>query len=468
MILRDEYEWARDVFGHCDLGHERNRRRLIDVGARLARQPEASLAAACGTDKAALLGGYRLIENDRVAADAIAAGGFAATAERVGDASRLLAASDTTTLSYSHAVASELGDVGGPEQSEARGWQVHSSLLINGDNYVSIGLIDQQWRSRDPSGRGRKHQRKQRPYEEKESFKWQATSEQVADRLGEAMSRVIELCDAEADVYEFLTYKLGREQRFIVRIAQDRRLTDADEKLWNHLERRPALGRLTVHVKQKGGRRARDAKVTLRAATVELCPPSRSKGAASSAGDLRELTLQAVLVEELNPPDGVEPLRWRLYTTESAATFEDAALVVKDYQQRWQMEEFHKAWKSGAKVEEQRQQTPDNLRRMAQIRAFVAMRLLRLKQYAALAPEYSCAVALDEVEWKCLWLTVETKKPLPKEAPSLHWALMALARLGGFYDSKRTGRPGWVALMRGWRELQSRLAGYHLAQSGEL
>lgn len=465
MIQHTEQQWAHQTFGNCCLPDRRLRHRLIGVGACLARRPEASLSAACRTDAAARLGGYRLIENDRVDAEAIAEGGFTATVQAARHASRLLAASDTTTLTYPHAAAEELGDVGGPADPRgrgARGWLVHSSVLIDAERKTAVGLIDQQWRVRVWEGRGRKHARKRRPYEEKESFKWQATSERLAARLGDQMGRVIELCDAEADVYEYLVFKVNRHHRFVVRIAQDRRLSDADERLWAHLRAQPALGEKTVQVAQKGGRAAREATVTLRSATVTLHPPWR-------AGDkaLAPMTLQAVLVEEEHPPDGVEPLRWRLYTSELAQMFEQAQQVVDDYAQRWQVEEFHKAWKSGCKVEEQRQQTAANLQRMAQIRAFVAVRLLQLKQHAALAPEKSCAPLIDEATWKCLWLSVE-KQPLPEQPPTQQWLLRAVARLGGWNDSKRTGRPGWEALMRGWQELQTLLAGYQLALTGPL
>ena len=464
-----EQQWAHQTFIDCRLPDHRLHRRLICVGAALARRPEASLSAACGTDDAARLGGYRLIENNRVEAEAIAEGGFAATVQAAKNVKRILAPSDTTTLSFAHSAADELGDVGGPEQRKARGWLVHSSMLIDAQRATAIGLIDQQWRVRSPEGRGRKHARKNRPYEAKESFKWQATSEHIESRLGDLMERVIEVCDAEADVYEFLAFKTNQGHRFIVRIAQNRRLSDADERLWKHLSEQPALGEMTVKIGQKGGRPAREATVKVRSAVVTLQPPSRSAVAGRAGEALEPMTLQAVLGEEEHPPQGAEPLRWRLYTSEAAETSEEAVQVMNDYAQRWQIEEYHKAWKSGCKVEQQRQQTAANLQRMSQIRAFVAMRLLQLKQHAALEPEESCEPLVDSATWRCLWVSVEKNPPPPPDKPPTHgWLLRAVARLGGWYDSKRTGRPGWEALRRGWQELQSRLTGYKLALAGPL
>lgn len=275
--------------------------------------------------------------------------------------------------------------------------------------------------------------------------------------------RVIELCDAEADVYEFLAYKVKHRQRFIVRVGQDRCLSDADEKLLTHLRGRAALGEMTVRVPQRGGRVAREVKVTLRAVQVTLRPPARPDG------KLASLTLNALLVEECDPPSGVEPLLWRLYTSEPAHTLAQAQQVAADDTQRWQVEEFHKAWKSGCRVEEQRQQTPANLQRMAQIRAFVATRLLQLKQHAAAKPQASCEPLLDTATWQCLQLSTRKHgERLPDAPPSLQWALHAVARLGGWNDIKHTGRPGWQAFIRGWEQLQARLIGYRLAIEGSV
>lgn len=211
------------------------------------------------------------------------------------------------------------------------------------------------------------------------------------------------------------------------------------------------------------GRVHREATPSVRSAKVTLHPPWRVDKALAS------MTIHAVLAEEKYPPADAKPLRWRLYTSEPTASFDEARQIVDDYAQRWQVEEFHKAWKSGCKVEAQRHQTRANLQRMAQIRAFVAMRLLQLKQHAGRAPEEPCEPLVDRATWQCLWLSVEKKPPPPPEKPPTHgWLLRAVARLGGWHDSKRTGRPGWTALTRGWQDLQSRLAGYRLALAGPL
>ena len=70
---------------------------------------------------------------------------------------------------------------------------------------------------RDRAAHGQNKQHATRAYEEKESYKWQRASQAMATRLGPQMSKVISVCDREADIIEYLRYKTDTQQRFIVR-----------------------------------------------------------------------------------------------------------------------------------------------------------------------------------------------------------------------------------------------------------
>jgi len=61
------------------------------------------------------------------------------------------------------------------------------------------------------------------------------------------------------------------------------------------------------------------------------------------------------------------------------ATAAQAIRVLDIYAKRWRIEDFHKAWKSGCRVEERRLQSEGTLRRVAVILAFVAVRLVQLR-----------------------------------------------------------------------------------------
>lgn len=164
----------------------------------------------------------------------------------------------------------------------------------------------------------------------------------------------------------------------------------------------------------------------------------------------------------------MKPLCWRLLTSEPIDDLDAVRRVVRDYELRWRIEEYHKAWKSGVGVERQRLQSAPNLERMLVITAFVAVRLLQLREAVEAAPSAEESAAsgptpLSSQEWRVLWASTECSA-LPAQAPPASWAYQALAKLGGFTDTKRTGRPGWDTLWHGWFRLQERLEGYRLSQ----
>jgi len=461
MISKDEMEWSRRMFGECELGDTRRTERLVEVAARMSKQMGKSLAKSCQGDGAALLGGYRLLRNDDVKPGAIRAGGFAEVTQRAQEHALLLAVEDTTSVSYTHAVEGELGITSNQKDAKRKGFQVHSVLLLDAIGENTVGLIEQGHWCRERKDHGKKHTRKQRAYEDKESFKWQQASECTAERLGATMARTISVCDRESDVYEYLDYKRCKEQRFVIRAKVDRRVVHGAQNLFAALADDGArLSFYTVNVVQRGGRKARQATLNLRSLRLELQAP------ASDAGCRGPLTVNAILAEEVGAPPHVEPLRWVLLTSEAVASAEEARRVVRYYELRWRIEDYHKAWKSGVGVERQRFQSAANLERMLVITAFLAVRLLQLREILNTPDEdaqASCDTLLSEDEWQVLWISTQRGKP-PATAPSIRWACLAVAKLGGFTDTKRTGRPGWDTMWHGWFRLQERLEGYQMSK----
>lgn len=461
-VISDAQTWSEMVFGQAELGDPRRTRRLVKVGEMLATHTGCSALTASEGDSALCEGAYRLFRNTEIKAEAIAESGFGATAARVGDYETLLAVEDTTTLSYAHSVTDELGDMGGKADSQKRGYLVHSVLLVDPKSEDTVGLIAQQRWCRDPAKRGQRHQNKSRAYEDKESYKWQHVGEQMAHRLGENRSRIISVCDREADIYEYLTYKTDTAQRYIVRAARDRRLAEEDENLFASVAQTPKLGEHTIHLAQRGGphhRAARQVHLTLHSARITLQPPRRKHD------NLTPIEVNVVLAQELNPPKGEDPLCWLLLTSEPVDSLAAAQNVLRAYALRWRIEDFHKAWKSGAKVEKRRMQSADNLERVAVILAFVAIRLLQLRE-GATGPEEKrtrpCTAILEATQWRVLWVTMERSKP-PRKVPNQEWAYYAIAKLGGWLDTKRTGRVGWDTMWRGWFRLAERVEGFKCA-----
>lgn len=457
MELTSPSTWAKNTFGDAQLGDLRRTKRLVGVAASFAQHTGESIPAACGSSAAAMEGAYRFARNDAVEPTDIAEGGFAATAKLIKKLKPkvLLAPEDSTVLSYAHDV-DDLGDVGGPTGSTARGIWAHSAILVDAGTERTLGLVAQHRWIRDPDEYGKKHLRKTLSYEGKESFKWQRTAEEMRQRLGpELMPRVIAVCDREADVFAYLANKRMHQERFIVRAEWDRNVAEQKEAshLLEVLKAAQVCGTAQVELPQRGGRPARTAALRLTKATVELRRPQTL-----TAEYARTVQVNAVLAEEAGPPTEEGRLSWMLLTTEPIGTLAEVERVLKFYRMRWRIEVFHKAWKTGAGVERQRMQTAENLERIAVVLAFVAIRLLQLRELFDEGSEVDCDQILDKETWTLLWVSVEKTKP-PRTAPSAAWAYRALARFAGWTDTKRTGKVGWDTLWNGWSRLQERYEG---------
>ncbi len=460
MLLPCAKQWSEKIFGSCNLGDRRRTKRLVQVAEGLARHIGQSMVKSCA-DEAEIEGAYRLIRNNKVSSSAIAEGGFQSTAEVVKQYVTVLALEDSTSLTYRHDVRHELGSLGSYKHSYSRGMMVHSVLPVDADTERTLGLIEQQRWCRSVDEFGKRQQRKTRIYENKESFKWEQSSVALAKRLGGLMPRVISVCDRESDVYEYLHYKLTHEQRFVIRACQNRQLAEAEGKLFEYAGSLKGVGEYTLAIPQKGGRPARQAKMALSYAEVTLSPPLNKKR------DYRCLTMHVVVCEEITT-DESEPLHWLLLTTEPIASAAQARKIVHYYERRWTIEDYHKVWKSGGtQVEKQRMQSVDNLERMAVILGFVAVRLLQLKESVmdeAQGKTSPCTELLTEMQWTLLWLKVENTA-VSTSPPSMYWAYYALAKLGGWYDSKRTGKVGWNALWDGWYRLGQMVEGATIMNS---
>lgn len=159
------------------------------------------------------------------------------------------------------------------------------------------------------------------------------------------------------------------------------------------------------------------------------------------------MTVNAVWAQQVSAPEGVKPLKWRLLTSQAHRGFSGCSTRgVRDDELRWRIEEY-KAGQDGAGVQRQRLQSAGNLERIRVITAFIAASLLQLQErmeVEAASPEATPPqpIPLGPDEWRLLWLSSEHKKPLPNAPPSARWAYLALAKRGGFTDTKRTGRAG--------------------------
>lgn len=232
----------------------------------------------------------------------------------------------------------------------------------------------------------------------------------------------------------------------MIRSYQDRRLADNTGHLWRELEGAPILAQSTVAVRPRADQPGRRAVVQLRSVTVDLDGPWRPGGWQPPLKGV-----SAVEVRERNAPKAVqEPLHWILLTSLACATAAQVQRVVGCYTARWWIEEYHKALKSGAGVEDSQLAQADRLEALIGVLAVVAVRLLGAKLLARSRPqsfEAACSFGTEVL------VLLEKKLGRPPGGWGNRNCLRSVARLGGFIGRNSDGEPGWQTIWRGGQRL---------------
>jgi len=165
------------------------------------------------------------------------------------------------------------------------------------------------------------------------------------------------------------------------------------------------------------------------------------------------------VAEVSRPPRGEDPIHWMLLTNEPVFDLDDTWRVVEWYERRWVVEEYHKAMKTGCRIEDVQFTAVERLEPAIALLSAVALTLLNLRDASrrsdAASRQASTLFASEYIEVLSAWRYGKLRSDL-----TVHDFFYALARLGGHQNRKRDHRPGWLVLWRGWMKLQLMLDGY--------
>ncbi len=440
-------QWAQEEFGFVQLGDARLNKRAVNIGAKIANNPGGTLPQAI-SEWSELKAAYRFFDNPAVNFNMIVAPHLERTRLACRTPGEYLLIEDTSDLDYSrHRRTQDLGMIG---DGRGRGLELHSALAVRVETWTLdqspegqvVGLFDQQCRRAQPAPG--KESRGERLKRRRQSSWWAEALRQVGGPPEGC--RWIYVADRESDFYEPMRICLDRGADFVIRGFQDRRLADEAGHLGDKLAQAALLGQSTVELRARAGEPARTAIVELRSVPVDLDGPWRPGG---SQPPLRGIWV--LEVREVHAPEGVkEPLHWMLLTSLTCRTLAEVRRVVGRYTARWWVEEYHKALKSGAGVEDSQLQRAGRLEPLIGILAVVAIRLLNTKMLARSRPNGSEARLGFGAE---ALVILEKKFGRPQGGWTNANLLVATARLGGFLARKHDGMPGWQTIWRGWHRL---------------
>lgn len=452
----DVNHWAYDEFKNLGINCGRTIKRFIRSIHTLSQKIGESIAGASDS-KAEAKAMYRLIENKKVTEEVVLHAHRKATIQKMKESGELiiLSVQDTTMLNYAtHKKTKGLGDFGaGPDQ---KGLIVHSALAVTPKG-IALGLLDQCIWTRDPEERGRRTEKRQKPIEEKESYKWLKSMDNSQIGIPKGI-RLVHIGDREADVYEFFDHAIANQQDVLVRVVQNRVTTEAC-KLFDQVKQEPPAGQLVVRIPRDTRRNLpeREATLEIRYSRVHIQAPVNTP---KKFVKNRTVALSIVHVQELCPPEGVEPIKWYLATSMDIANLDEAVEKVNWYIQRWKIERFHYILKSGCEIEKKQNRTAERLQKLILIYSILSVRILGMTYLARQHPEEPCALFLEEEEWKVLYCIANRTSRVPQTAPTIQEAVSYLAKLGGFLGRKGDGEPGVKVIWKGLNELHTVLKHY--------
>jgi hypothetical protein len=452
----DAEEWAAKEFSGVQLGDRRRSKRLVQTAQGLAAFPAGVLPASF-SNWSELKAAYRLLDNDHVTYEKVMTSHWQRTRDRCREPGDYLLVEDTSELNYwTHPATKGLGRV---SADGGHALFIHSTLAFRMEKesdedfqMTVVGLFYQQRWVRDPVPPARDEPDRSRLARPRESQRWADIFRQIDGPP--PGSRWTLVTDRAGDIYEIFEDLPAAGMDFIIRAAKPRRLVQGKDTVLEGAARQQELGRFKMELRSRPGQPARIAELAVRAARVTFRGPWRPGGWRAP------MTINVVETREVCPPVGVEPLHWVLLTTWKVGTFNEVVRVINAYRGRWFIEEYHKALKTGTKVEESQLQTRDRLETLLGILAVVAVRLLAMKMWAEHRPRQIPNV--HEIGSEVLRI-LEIKIGAPDEGWTCQTILIAIARLGGFLARKSDGRPGWLTIWRGWKKLMGLAEGFALA-----
>lgn len=414
--------------------------------ARLVRVGQSGISVRrVGGDRAGEMRFTRFLRNPRVSPAEMVATARDRVAKRV-RGRHILAIQDTTTLR---------------DDGRQCSLNLHAMIAVDAADGAPLGLVEGVFLDRVG---GKKRLCAKRPFAEKESRRWLDATRTAAGLVAAGAASVTVVADQEGDIYEEFACRPA-ETELLIRAHHDRVLEDGGA-LYECMADVPELGRETTDLPANPGRPARSVVLALRARMVTLKRPKRNH-AAEAATLPSTVSLTLVEAREVDPPDGVRPVHWRLLTTHPVASFAQARQITGFYRQRWTIEQLFRVMKTkGFNIEAVRVADGgpfENLTTATLIAAIQVLQLVRERDGAArrpiedaLEPEHS--PALEAVCQTLEGRTARQKNPHPRG--SLAYASWVCARLGGW--TGYYGKPGPIVILHGLQSLKAMLEGWRL------
>jgi hypothetical protein len=392
----------------------------------------------------------RFFANRKVTAAKIVAGWSTLTGAACAGR-HVLAIQDTTEVKFPTTAQRRRG-LGPVKHGNTYGVLVHAMIAVDATTTACFGLVGGQVWTR-PGVVTERH--RDRRFEERESHRWLTTAERAKEVLQPA-AMVTVVADREGDIYPNWACLPQAGFHLLARAMVDRRLVGGGT-LFDAAGSFAVAGRRQIELPARQPDRAkRTAMVELRFGEVEICRPHDEQDRTLAA----TVRLRLVDVREADPPEGVEPLHWRLVTTQEIADAAKAWQVVAWYQARWIIEQLFRVMKSqGLQLEDSQLTTGERLVKLAAAAtkaACIDMQLVQERDGKDQLPASNIFTEPEIETLEALSPTLEgsTERQQNRHpVASLAWAAWIIARLGGWNCYYKP--PGPITMRRGMEQFHA-------------
>jgi hypothetical protein len=422
----------------------------------MATRQSVCLRRLAGGARSGIVGFGRFISNPRVTSEALIEG-WSAGLSAACEGRHVLAIQDTSEINFATTAGRDrgLGKIG---KGGGRGVLLHPMLAMDAGRGSVLGLVTGRVWTRDGPV-ATPHAR--RPLSEKESERWLSIPEAAKAHLSGA-AMVTEISDREGDIYAKWARVPGPSFHVLTRAMGDRRIREGGGKLSS--APLTAGGAATVRLREQPGRPARDARLVIRYGQVTLKRPS-----AHEKGLPKALAVSLVEVAEIDAPEGVAPILWRLLTTHAVDDDAAAWRILAWYQMRWTIEQFFRTLKQqGLQLEDSQLESAERLIKLTAIAAKAAVTIMQLVHARDGHSDQDAEIAFTPTEietLKALIPELEGKTALqknPHPSGSLAWAAWAIAKLGGWDGYPKSKPPGPITFRHGLQHFRSLAQGWSL------
>jgi hypothetical protein len=350
-------------------------------------------------------------------------------------------------------------DAGPLYSRKTYGYMIHSAAVCTSNGLLLGGIDAWAWnRPREPQ----EQTDLPRELADKESGKWDEGISRVRALLKEIdfQGIVWHVEDREADIYEhFVNCKRRKISHIVIRSTHDRKiLVDGKSQLLSEVTQEiPVSLVYKKWVKSESKdpakglvRQEREAELELRFSSLLVSPPSNYKRKLGKNG----LKLWIVDVRERNPPEGIQPVKWTLWTLYPVNQIEEAQKIVAIYAARWRAEDYFKITKTGCSLEKFQ---VDSLESFERLLAMIIPTASYLAKWAYAARQEPNLPAKECVEPPILQIVEEVgeyhRAKRPQGELTIKDFLLILAQIGN-YELRKDREPGWLVIWRGWARVQ--------------